>query len=334
MQAVAGYRRYKAAGKQTYYKPLHIKLHQKLLISELGYSMPEKKRSNPLAGIGFMITMTVCISLLDATAKYLAGQLPLWMILWGRYLFHFLFVTIFFFRNAPLDIIYTKKLKIQLLRSVLIFSAGVAFWGALKFMPLTECLVIAFASPLFVAALSVPILKERVGMYRWSGIAIGLSGVIVVMRPGFGVFEWVSVLPLLAGFLYAVFQITTRILCRTDNSLTTLFYSSVGGLLLSTAVVFFVWVHPTLQQWLFLILMGFLGAVSHYLMIKAFELAPASLLAPFDYTGILWATFLGFLIFHDLPDIWTITGAAVIISSGIYIINREKHYAAALTPFK
>ncbi|MBW1866667.1 MAG: DMT family transporter [Deltaproteobacteria bacterium] len=292
--------------------------------------MLEKKSPNPLAGIGFMITMTVCVSLLDASAKYLTGELSLWMILWGRYLFHFLFVTIFFFRGAPRDIVYTKKLKIQLLRSVLIFSAGVAFWGALKFMPMTDCLVIAFASPLFVAALSVPILKETVGMYRWGGIAIGLSGVVIVMRPGAGVFEWVSVLPLLAGFLYASFQITTRILCRTDNSLTTLMYSSVVGLLLSTAVVFFIWVPPTLQQWLLLIWMGFIGAVGHYLMIKAFELAPASLLAPFDYTGILWATFLGFFIFHDLPDAWTITGAAIIISSGIYIINRERHYADAL----
>jgi len=293
--------------------------------------MPEKKSSNPLAGIGFMVITTVCVSLLDASAKYLTGELPLWMILWGRYLFHFLFVAIFFFRGAPLDIIYTKNLKTQLLRSVLIFSAGVAFWGALKFMPLADCLVIAFASPLFVAALSVPILKEIVGKYRWGGIAIGLLGVVVVMRPGLGVFEWVSVLPLLSGFLYAIFQITTRILCRTDNSLTTLFYTSVGGLLLSTAAVFFVWVPPTPQQWLLLIWMGFLGTAGHYLMIKAFELAPASLLAPFDYTGILWATFLGFFIFHDLPDTWTITGAAVIISSGIYIINRERHYAAALT---
>ncbi len=292
--------------------------------------MLDKKSSNPLAGIGFMIAMTVCVALLDASAKYLTGELPLWMLLWGRYLFHFLFVTIFFFHGAPRDIIYTRKLKIQLLRSVLIFSAGVTFWGALKFLPLTDCLLIAFSSPLFVAALSVPILKETVGMYRWGGIAIGFSGVVIVMRPGLGVFEWVSVLPLIAGFLYASFQITTRILCRTDNALTTLFYTSIGGLLLSTVAVFFTWVSPTLQQWLLLIWMGFIGAVGHYLMIKAFELAPASLLAPYDYTGILWATFLGFFIFHDLPDAWTITGAAIIISSGIYIINRERHYAAAL----
>ncbi len=293
--------------------------------------MFKKKSSPPLAGIGFMVIMTVCFSLLDASAKFLTGELPLWMVVWGRYLFHFLFVTIFFFHGSPQNIIYTKKLKIQTLRSVLIFSAGVAFWGALKFMPLADCMVIAFASPLFVAVLSVPVLKETVGKYRWGGIAIGLSGVVIVMRPGMGVFEWVSVLPLLAGFFYASAQITTRILCRTDNPLTTLIYTSMGGLFLSTAAVFFVWVPPTLQQWLLLMWLGFLGASGHYLMIKAFELAPASLLAPFDYIGILWATFLGFLIFHDLPDTGTITGAAVIISSGIYIINRERHCAVALT---
>jgi drug/metabolite transporter (DMT)-like permease len=293
--------------------------------------MFEKKSSNPLAGVGFMIIMTVCFSLLDASAKYLTGELPLWMVLWGRYLFHFLFVMVFFFRGSPREIIYTKKLEIQMLRSFLIFSAGVAFWGALKFMPLADCMVIAFASPLFVAALSAPVLKETVGKYRWGGIAIGLSGVVIVMRPGIGVFEWVSVLPLLAGFFYASAQITTRILCRTDNLLTTLIYTSTGGILFSSVPVFIVWVPPTLQQWLLLMWLGFLGAAGHYLMIKAFELAPASLLAPFDYAGILWATFLGFFIFHDLPDTWTITGAAVIISSGIYIINRERHHAAALT---
>jgi drug/metabolite transporter (DMT)-like permease len=294
--------------------------------------MPRTEPPNPLAGIGLMVTMTICFALLDATAKYLTGELPIWMILWGRNLFHFLFVGIFLLPRAPREIIHTKNLTVQLFRSLLIFCAGVAYWGALKFMPLADCFVIAFSSPLFVAALSAPVLKERVGLHRWAGIAIGLSGVVIVMRPGAGVFQWISLLALLAAFFYASAQITTSIVCRTDNPLTTLFYTCIGGLILSTVAIFFVWVPPTPGQWLLLISLGFLGAVGHYFMIKAFELAPASLLAPFDYTGILWATLLGFYLFHDMPDGGTITGAIVIVSSGLYIINRERHHAVAAVP--
>ena len=284
---------------------------------------------NPLHGIRFMIFMTVCFSSLDASAKYISSELPLFMVLWGRYVFHFLFVTLFFLRGAPRDIIYTQRLRLQIFRSILIFGAGVTFWRALMFLPLADCVVIAFVSPLLVTALSVPFLGERVGIHRWGAVIFGLFGVMFVIRPGMRIVHWASILPLIAALFYANFQITTRILGRIDDALTSLFYTSVGGLILSSIAVLFVWVSPSLEQWLILVWLGFLGVAGHYFMIKAFELAPVSLLVPFDYTALIWATLLGFVLFGDLPDAWTIMGAIIIISSGLYIIKRERRLVAA-----
>lgn len=282
-----------------------------------------------LYGIVYMISMTVCFAFLDAAAKHLSRELPLLMVVWGRYVFHFLLVTLFFFRRASGNILQTKKIKLQMLRSILIFCAGVTFWGALKFMPLADCFVIAFTSPLLVTALSVLILGENVSTHRWGVVIVGLLGVLLVMRPGIGMFNWVSTLPLITALFYASLQITTRILGQSDNALTTLFYSGAGGLILSSIAVFFVWVPPSLEQWLVFVLLGFLGTTGHYFMIKAFEFAPVSLLAPFDYTTLIWATILGFVLFGDLPDTWTISGAIIITSSGLYLMMHERRFVTA-----
>ena len=284
---------------------------------------------NPLHGIGFMIFMTICFSSLDASAKYLSNELPLLMVLWGRFVFNFLVVTLFFLRGAPADIIHTQNIKLQILRSILLVASGVTFWGALMFLPLADCVVIAFVSPLLVTMLSAPLLGESVGTHHWRAVISGLVGVMVVMRPGIAIFDWVSILPLITALFYAGVQISTRILGRTDGALTTLLYSSAGGVIMCTIGVLFFWVTPSLEQWLVLVWLGFLGAVGHYFMIKAFEIAPASLLAPFDYTTLIWATLLGFVIFGDLPDGWTVMGAIIIMSSGLYLIRRESRLIIA-----
>ena len=275
-----------------------------------------------------MIIMTLCFSSLDASAKYACNELPLWMVMWGRYLFHFIFITIFFLRGAPRAIIFTNNLKLQIIRSVLIFCAGVTFWSGLMYLPLADCTVIAFISPLLVTILSVFLLGEKFGFHRWGCVMTGLFGVIFVIRPGMGMVHWAMVLPLLSALFYAAILIITRVLGQRENALTTLFYTSIGGLILSSIMVLFFWKAPSAAQWLFLIWLGLLGATGHFFMIKAFEKAPASLLAPFGYTSLIWATFLGFFLFGDLPDAWTILGAIIIISSGLYLVKRESSPAA------
>jgi drug/metabolite transporter (DMT)-like permease len=245
------------------------------------------------------------------------------VLLWGRYFFNFLFVALFFFRGAPAEIIRTGNIKLQILRSILLVAATLTFWLALIFLPLADCVVILFVSPLLVTMLAAPLLGERVGRHRWTALILGFVGMMVVMRPGFTIFYWASILPLITAFLYAGVQISTRILGRTEGALTTLLYSSAGGAIVCTIGVLFFWVTPSIEQWLVLGWMGLLGALGHYLMIKAYKIAPASLLAPFDYTTLIWATILGFVVFGDLPDIWTVLGAIIIMSSGLYLIRRE-----------
>ena len=276
-----------------------------------------------------MIFMTICFSSLDASAKYLSNELPLWVLLWGRYVFNFLFVALFFVRGAPADIIHTRNIKLQILRSILLVASTLTFWLALMFLPLADCVVILFVAPLLVTMLAAPLLGESVGRHRWTAVLLGFVGVMVVMRPGFRIFDWVLILPLITALLYAGVQISTRILGRTDGALTTLLYSSAGGVIISTIGVLFFWVTPSLEQWLVLGWLGFLGALGHYLMIKAYEIAPASLLAPFDYTTLIWATILGFVMFGDLPDTWTVLGAIIIMSSGLYLIRRESRLIIA-----
>ncbi len=251
------------------------------------------------------------------------------MVMWGRYFFHFLFITLFFLRGAPRDIIFTKNLKLQILRSVLIFGAGVTFWSGLMYLPLADCTVISFIAPLLVTILAVFLLGEKCGSHRWGSVIIGLLGVIFVIRPGMGIAHWAVIFPLLSAFFYATILITTRVLGQRENALTTLFYTSTGGLVLSSIMVLFFWKTPSPIQWLFLMWLGLLGAIGHFFMIKAFEKAPASLLAPFNYASLIWATILGFFLFGDLPDGWTIFGAMIIISSGLYIVKRESSPAVS-----
>jgi drug/metabolite transporter (DMT)-like permease len=274
--------------------------------------------------------MTGCVVSMDASAKLLSSEMPLLMVVWGRYLFNLIFVSLFFFRSGSQGIVRTRRLNLQILRSILGLSSTIAFWGALVFLSLADCVAIAFVSPLLVTVLSAPFLGEKVGIHRWGAVIVGFSGAMIIIRPGMGIVHWAVILPVIAALFWANYQITTRILSRTDSALTTLFYTSAGGLFFTTFAVWSVWMMPTLQQWFILAWMGLLGTMGHYFLIKAFEIAPASMLAPFSYTSILWSTVLGFVLFGDFPDGWTIAGAVIIISSGLYIVQRERRYESRI----
>jgi drug/metabolite transporter (DMT)-like permease len=279
---------------------------------------------SPQHGIFYMILMSGCIISMDASAKTLSSEMPLLMVVWGRYLFNFIFIALFFFRGDPRDLVRTKKFNLQILRSFLGLSATFTFWGALVFLSLVDCVAIVFISPLLVTALSASLLGEKVGVHRWGAVIVGFIGVMTIIRPGMGIVHWAVILPLITALFWANYQITTRILSRTDGALTTLFYTAAGGLFFTTFAVWLDWVTPTFKQWFIFACIGFLGTMGHYFLIKAFELAPASMLAPFNYTSILWSIFLGYVLFGDFPDEWTIAGIVIIISSGLYIIQRER----------
>jgi drug/metabolite transporter (DMT)-like permease len=284
----------------------------------------------PHHGIIYMIFMSGCVISMDTSAKLLSGEIPLLMVVWGRYLFNFIFIALFFFRKEPRDLVRTKRFNLQILRSLLGLGATFTFWGALAFLSLADCVAIAFISPLLVTVLSVILLGEKAGAHRWGAVIAGLIGVMIIIRPGMGIAHWAVILPLVTAVFWANYQITTRILSRTDSALTTLFYTAAGALFFTSLAVWPVWVTPTLRQWLILACSGFLGTMGHYLLIKAFEIAPASMLAPFSYTSILWSILLGYVFFGDFPDAWTIAGVVIIISSGLYVIQRERRLTARL----
>lgn len=284
-------------------------------------------------GIAYMLLATACFATLDASAKLMTREMSVVQAVWGRYLFNFLlFAPLLLTTVSPRRLVATRRLGVQLLRAVFLVGATFAFWIGLSYLPLAEAVTLGFVSPLLVTALSVPLLGEKVGVHRWSAVLVGLAGVLIIVRPGVGVMHWAVAMPLLTALSYAFYQILTRILSRTDEALTSLFYGALGGVVLTSLAVPFVWVWPTWQQWLALAWLGLLGGVGHFLLIRAFTAAPASMLAPFNYSGLLWATLLGWLLFGDLPDGWTLAGAAVIVASGLYILQRERRRRALASP--
>jgi drug/metabolite transporter (DMT)-like permease len=178
-----------------------------------------------------------------------------------------------------------------------------------------------------VTALSVPLLGEQVGVRRWTAVGVAFVGVLIILRPGIGVFEPYALLPLIAAAMWALYQVLTRIVGRSDPPMITLFYSVVVGAAGLTLLIPFVWQPPDLQGWGLLVFAAVAGALAHYLLINALQLAPAVILQPLSYMMVVWATLVGFIVFGDLPDAMTVLGAVIIVGSGLYVVARERRLA-------
>ena len=256
-------------------------------------------------------------------------------VVWSRYTGAFLLALII---SNPINrpgMLVTRRPFLQIGRSaLLLFSTALNFF-ALRYLQLDEALSILFSTPFIVAVLCGPLLGEWVGWRRWTAIAVGFFGVLLVTRPGFGGIHPAALLSLGSAICYAIYVISTRVLARTDSNETTLFYSNLVGAVAMLPVIPFVWSTPENALTVALmILIGALGSMGHYLLIVGHRLAPASVLAPFIYTQLVWTTTLGFLVFGDVPHRWTIVGGLIVVSSGLYLLNRERKVgkAAPSTP--
>ena len=277
-----------------------------------------------LRGIVLMLAAGFMFVLMDATAKHLAQTYSVTQVAWARYIFHMATLPVLFGRHRWTAVVRTPRLGLQLARSVLLLASTFLFFLAVKFIPLADATAIGFVGPLLVTALSVPLLGEQVGWRRWAAVIVGFAGVLVIIRPGFGVLHWAVVLPLLVAVCFALYQISTRVLSRTDGWTTTLFYSASVGVVAMSAAVPFQWRTPDLAGWAAMAFLGLMGSLGHLAMIRAFAAAPASTLAPFAYMQLVWAIVIGFALFGDFPDGATLAGAAVIAASGLYVIERER----------
>jgi drug/metabolite transporter (DMT)-like permease len=285
---------------------------------------PNAARRIRLTGIALMCCAVASFSCLDTTGKYLNYHMDTIQVVWARYFFAFALTIIPVNPLTRPGLMRTSRPFLQIGRSALLLFSTILNLFALRWLQLDEALSILFSTPFMVAALCVPLLGETVGWRRWSAIIVGFFGVLVVARPGLGGMHPAALLSLGGSVCYAFYVISTRLLSRTDSSDTTQFYTNLVGAAAMSLLVPFIWKMP--ESWFIaglMLLIGALGGVGHYLLIRAHRLAPASTLAPFIYTQMVWTTTLGFLVFGDLPHRWTIVGGLIVISSGLYLLHRE-----------
>jgi drug/metabolite transporter (DMT)-like permease len=211
-----------------------------------------------------------------------------------------------------------------LLRGVALLGSSLFFITGLKFLPIAEASATGFVAPLFVTALSIFFLGEVVGLRRWLATAVGLIGVLIILRPGSGAFHPAALFSIVSAFAWACTLIMTRMMSGSERAITTMTYSSISGVLILSALVPLVWVTPSWNGILFGILIGVASTAGQWIVVLAFRYADASVLAPFSYTQLVWVSFLGFIIFGEVPDVWTVTGAAFIVASGLYTAHRER----------
>ena len=267
----------------------------------------------------------VCFSTLDTTAKWLVRDHTLFLVVWARYMGQMVVVTPVAWHRGGNDFWRTRHLGTQLARSVCLVVATVCFFGALRFLPLAEASAITFLAPMFAVFLSMPVLGEKPTRARWIAAIVGFAGILILVRPGAAAFHPAAALLVLAALANALYQLLTRKL-PNDTPYTTLFYSAlVGTAVLSLALpVAELPKEVTAHDAVFLLLLGVFAGLGHYLLIGAFLAAPASLVAPFAYLQMIWATLYGYVVFGQLPDGFSAIGMAVIVASGVGLVWHER----------
>ena len=265
----------------------------------------------------------IVLPFMDTIAKYLSSEISFFQITWARYFFTVFWtlpLMFFFFRK---NLKWSENPKLQILRGITLLSANICFFYSISIISMAKALTLAFIAPLVTTSLSTIILGENVGIKRWSAVIVGFLGSLIVIRPGLIEFNLATFAALGTGFFYGVYLIITRKLHTVDNPLLTLLITGVVGAIISSLFVPIIWVNLSQSQWLWLALMGIFACLGHLLLIYSLRYADASKLAPFGYFEIVTTIILGYYFFQDFPDIWTFTGLLIIISSGVYVFNRE-----------
>ena len=285
-------------------------------------------------GIAFAVTSMFLFAVMDAISRVLTRDLGLSIaqILWVRFVIFFAFALVVVGPRAFLPAFRSAVPRIQVLRAVaLIFEIGI-FILAFRYLPIGDVHAVAAAAPLVVLALSGVMLRERVPLPIWLAVAVGMAGVFIVVRPGMRDFSWFHAIPVVGALSWGFYQTLVRLVGRRDSANTTLAYTVVIGLALTTCVGPFFWIAPSPGGWGLLLLSGLLGAGAHLALIKAYEACSAPRLQPYGYTLVLWAIVVGLVGLGEFPDAWTLAGAAIIVAAGVFALLRERHLAARALP--
>jgi drug/metabolite transporter (DMT)-like permease len=277
----------------------------------------------PLAGMFLMVLSVFLFTTMDMLVKLAAEHHPTGQIVFFRNLVAFIPVTFFVMRAGGIGQLRTRRPFAHMLRGAFGLAAMVSFFLAYKLLPLGEAVALGMAGPLFITALSVPLLAEKVGIRRWSAVVIGFVGVLVMTRPGSALFDPAAFVALAGALFYAIAMILIRRLSRSEPVVAIVFYFTAFATVASAASLPWQWVTPDLEGWALLVGIGLIGGVAQMTMTQAFQQAPAALLAPLDYLALVFAMLYGLWIWNERPDAFLTAGAAIVVAAGLYILHRE-----------
>lgn len=280
------------------------------------------RRSESGKGAALMLLGMFLFAAVDTGAKLLTEGLHPIQITWTRQL-GLLLGAVFLIAYHGRKILRTSHPKLQVLRGAMAVGSATLYIAGVAFVPLADAVAVTFVAPFIVTILGALILREPVGWRRWIAVSLGFLGTLIVIRPGMGVIHPAAFLVLIAAISFAFRQIISRALADTDKTATTVVYTAIVGSALLTLPLPWVWITPDREQLVILLGIALLAGVAEVCVIKALEVAMAVVVAPIHYSMMIWGTFYGFMVFGQLPDMWTVIGAAVIISTGLYTLRRE-----------
>lgn len=288
-------------------------------------SAPPSPRVDNLRGIILMLLGFFFFAACDAQAKFMttADIHPI-QIVWFRMLGLFVGVVIFLGARGLHHLRSTNPL-LQIGRGLTATVSAICFIIGVSFVPLADAVAVTFIAPFIVTILGALFLRETVGLRRWIAVAVGFAGMLIVIRPGLGVFHPAIMFIVIAAFMFAFRQILSRWLSGADSIATTVAYTSITAITASSALLPFVWTWPEDPRlWLVALGLGVTAGLGELLVIRALAIAQAVVVAPMQYSMIVYGTVYGYLVFSDLPDQWTLIGCAVIVASGLYTLHRER----------
>lgn len=284
------------------------------------------QQNNVGAGIALMIGATIVFALQDGISRHLAGTYNTYMVVMIRYWFFAAFVVALAAR-APGGLMATARssqLWLQVFRGVLLAAeVCVAVFG-FTVLGLIDSMAVFICYPLLVAALSGPVLGEKVGWRRWAAIGVGCAGVLIILQPGVGVFNPWAVIPLISALMFAVYGLLTRYASRRDSAATSFFWTGIAGAVAMTLVGVWFWEPMAQRDWLWMALLCVSGVLGHWLLIKCYEMAEASAVQPFAYFHLVWSAMLGISIFGETLRPEVVLGATLVVAAGLFTLWRER----------
>jgi drug/metabolite transporter (DMT)-like permease len=276
-----------------------------------------------LAAIAVMCLASLCFIAMHGFIKTVRGDVPIGMIIWSQYTIQAVLLTALLAPRLS-RVIDTRMIGLQVLRALALMAAVSGMFVAVGLMPLADAITIGFVAPLMIAAAASWFLRERVTRSQWLAILVGFAGVLIVIRPGTSIFDAASLVPLGAAVCVALYQTLTRPISQVVTPTSMLYAATLVGLAVSSLALPLTWETPSLAQTGFLTIAACFGAAAHFLLIRAYHAAPASLVAPFAYSEIVWASAIGFTAFGDVPDGATLIGGAILIASGLYLLRKPR----------